>query len=404
MQTWLEETFHVENNGKNATELANEDIKLGRFPELYLLQTGNEIVPSGCGDRGSETREKRMSMMFRSRHDIIDGVGSMKLLNYLFDFAAEYFKAASKKQFLSFGDEVKRLSPPLHIAASIPESPTELQLARLDKLRVESARARENIELIMYPGPITSKAPGKSQQIGIKIPPRHSSELISKCKSFRVSATHVFHAAIAVTLRDLQARQDVARKASYISYALIDVRKFCGKSGEQDSHPASVLSCVSLNSLFVELTIPSASEDFSKMRNEDLISALHQVKAFYNSIVVDNDFLAVTPAVYESLTPAYPEQVLPIEEPSPLRAVSLSSLGVLDSLVQPRHGPFTIHDPWGIGAEYSTGMGLFLGTFDGEMKLWAGYNEAFHESEDVFSFLSAVKDVAFQILEAIESR
>jgi hypothetical protein len=52
-----------------------------------------------------------------------------------------------------------------------------------------------------------------------------------------------------------------------------------------------------------------------------------------------------------------------------------------------------VDDPWVIGAEYRTGLGLFLSTFKGVLCMYAGYNKAYHSEDEVVRFLESVKDI-----------
>lgn len=46
--------------------------------------------------------------------------------------------------------------------------------------------------------------------------------------------------------------------------------------------------------------------------------------------------------------------------------------------------------PWVVGGEYSTGYGLFLGTWMGRLGVWAAWNESFHTRGEVEGFLERV--------------
>lgn len=54
-----------------------------------------------------------------------------------------------------------------------------------------------------------------------------------------------------------------------------------------------------------------------------------------------------------------------------------------------------------MGAEYSPGLGLFLGTWEGQVVLSAGYNEAWHTEESVRDFLERVRVIVFEALEGV---
>lgn len=47
------------------------------------------------------------------------------------------------------------------------------------------------------------------------------------------------------------------------------------------------------------------------------------------------------------------------------------------------------------GEELGTGLGLFLGTFRGEMELSAAFNEAWHTAEEVHGFLDRCERIVF---------
>jgi hypothetical protein len=52
-----------------------------------------------------------------------------------------------------------------------------------------------------------------------------------------------------------------------------------------------------------------------------------------------------------------------------------------------------------MGAEYSTGIGLFLGTWRGIIPLSAGYNEMFHDENEVLGFLERVRKIVLEGLD-----
>ncbi|KAH9215526.1 hypothetical protein DL95DRAFT_388466 [Leptodontidium sp. 2 PMI_412] len=74
-------------------------------------------------------------------------------------------------------------------------------------------------------------------------------------------------------------------------------------------------------------------------------------------------------------------------------------MGIVDRIVQPKQGPFDVIEPWVLGAEYSTGIGAFLGTWNGVLCLSAVYNEAFHSKAKVLDFLERVKRIVIEGLE-----
>lgn len=74
-------------------------------------------------------------------------------------------------------------------------------------------------------------------------------------------------------------------------------------------------------------------------------------------------------------------------------------MGRVDELIAAKHGALHVQDPWVTGEELGTGLGAFLGTFDGELHLSAAYNETFHEKQEVEAFLARVQEIVVSVLD-----
>lgn len=74
-------------------------------------------------------------------------------------------------------------------------------------------------------------------------------------------------------------------------------------------------------------------------------------------------------------------------------------MGRVDKLIAAQYGDLRAQDPWVTGEELGTGLGAFLGTFNGELHLSAAYNEAFHEKSEVEAFLARVQEIVVCVLE-----
>jgi hypothetical protein len=101
-----------------------------------------------------------------------------------------------------------------------------------------------------------------------------------------------------------------------------------------------------------------------------------------------------TPAVHNPTSENPEKTPVPALNLSP--SVSISSMGVLDKIISPQHGPFKISNPWVTGEELGTGLGLFLGTWEGKLNLSAAHNDAWHSEEEVMSFLRHCRDVGWR--------
>lgn len=70
-------------------------------------------------------------------------------------------------------------------------------------------------------------------------------------------------------------------------------------------------------------------------------------------------------------------------------------MGRVEAIVTPEIKSISVRDPRVTGEELGNGLGLFLGTFRGELCLSAAYNDAWHTEGDVRGYLDCCKDVVF---------
>jgi hypothetical protein len=386
VESWMEETFKVIKEVQSGPEFANQDPDVGRYATLYIL---SPVSP----ERQIKERTMQRHIVFRSRHDIIDGIGTLILFNRLFRYAAAALGSDSGELEVVFGDEYYNLSPPFKIAASLPHSPSTEQEAKLKTIKAENENARETAEVLGIPLNLTTSMPRRSQRTAIWLSLPETTALLGRLKYAGTKPTEAFHTGIALAIRDLQERGEELREARYISYSLINLRRSCMPPYHSPLHAASVYHSVSANSLVVDLTIPSNCSHSTITSSDEFAFALKQVKDFYQNVKIDADYLSIVPSLFSAVTPPYPEKVCKVPPPNSTPSASLSSMGLVDRIVSPEHGPFRLDDPWVIGAEYSTGLGLFLGTWRGRMCLSAVHNEAFHGEKDVLKFLESVKTI-----------
>ncbi|KAL2060271.1 hypothetical protein VTL71DRAFT_9666 [Oculimacula yallundae] len=382
--TWMEETFKIVDTGQTAEDFANTDPPVGRYATLYLLPQPDATNSSG--------RHLKRDIVFRSHHDLVDGIGTLTLLNNFLQHAAAAFEADMEPS-IPFGDENKNLSPPLRIAAGFPIAPSADQTAKLVKIQLANIAARAGKNILAIPFTSNIQVPGDSRRSAVHFSSLESGIIVAKTKALRSTITQIFHAAIALAIRELQPRASQAYEARYISYSLLNLRHCCIPPYHKPRHAASVYHCVSATHLVVDLTVPVESTTSTNQTSEDFLSALDQVRDFYNKSKIDADYLSIVPSLFAAVTPEYPATTCEIPPPNQSPSVSLSSMGIVDRIVQPKHGPFEISEPWVVGAEYSTGIGAFLGTWNGVLCLSAGYNEAFHSEAEVLDFLERVKRI-----------
>jgi hypothetical protein len=392
-EAWLQETFRLV-TGQSGVDFANSDPTVGPYATLYLINP--PLEPNHFAQN-----ILRRDIVFRCTHDLIDGIGTLTLLNNFIRHASQAYLMGDSYPETVFGDEHKNLSPPFRIAAHLSTRPTTLQLQRFDSIQAANDRVRLSSKVLSIPYASRAPSHGRCQRIAISLTAVQTAILIRKCKDRGVTPTHAFHAGIALAVRDAQERTKQEAKANYISYALVNLRSTCMIPYNTPLHAASVYHCVSGHNLVVPLTIPSSLEALREYSPNEFLSVLETVSSFYRDIKIDADYLSTVPALFASKSPPYPAVPGPVPPPNSSPTASLSSMGLVDKIVAPSRGDFSITtQPWVIGAEYSPGIGVFLGTWKGVMEVSAAYNEAFRSEEEIRSFLAQIKDIVLKGLGA----
>ncbi|KAJ4994437.1 hypothetical protein SVAN01_00266 [Stagonosporopsis vannaccii] len=418
-ESWLNETFVPITPNMSGLDWCNSDPLAPKIPTLFV------ITPPYTN--GSKRPVVHRDIVLRSPHDIskycriysddifadrlpciVDGIGTLQLLNKLLEYAAQYYEDPSSFWLPQPGSESQNLSPPLRVAASIPPILTLQQQERLQNIISRNAELRQNVEILAVPYTRGQAVPGKHQRTALTLSEADTARVRQACKELGATVTHVYHASIALISRDLQPSRTEARTARYINYCLVNERSKCEAPYNSTNYAASVYHSVSGNSLTLDLTIPSIA-DSSNQNHPDPQEArtefrnlVAQVRDFYSSIRNSPENLALAPAFWSMGTPhvSNPGSKNPFDTPVPppnsSPSVSISSMGVLDRVIAPRHGAFSAKDPWVTGEELGTGIGVFLGTWQGRLQLSAAYNDAWHDREEVRGFLEGCSGIAWR--------
>jgi hypothetical protein len=380
-RTWLKDTFQVISTGQSGKQWCNSDPPVPRLPTIFIFK--HATTPQG--DPG------RVDIVLRSHHNIIDGIGSIHLLNNLIRYASQAFDRPNSFLIPDFTDEWKNLSPPLRVAAGIPENLSPAQDLKLKRIVESNDAIREGVEIATVPFKAGPTVPGCHKRVYLNLPATETKDLLLACKKMGVSVTHVYHAAVALLIRDLQERHEDKRKVRYISYTLIDERTHCKAPYNTPQHAAAVYHSASGHSLAIDLTVPSLTSQRPTPAEEktDFAQTVEEVKNYYRSIREDDEHIFFVPSYWQLSTPPYPPGLNdpPIPPPNEKPSASVSSLGVMDHIIAPVQGHFELDDPWVTGEELGTGLGVFLGTYRGRLCLSAAYNDAWHDEADIQSFL-----------------
>ncbi|KAJ5351253.1 hypothetical protein N7452_000227 [Penicillium brevicompactum] len=379
--TWLKETFHVISTGQSGQQWCNSDPHLPRLPTIFLLKHPPK----------PQHNVFRVDVVLRSHHDVIDGIGSLHLLNNLIKYASQALDHPDNWRIPEFTDEWKNLSPPFRVAADIPEVLSPDQDLKLKSIVESNDAVREGVEIATLPFKLGPTVPGCHKRVSVKVPTADTEKLLLACRQIGASLTHAYHAALALVIRDAQQKSEKERKVRYISYTLINERGHCKAPYNSPQHAVSVYHSVSGRSLAIDLTVPGlASPDPAPGKTkDDFIRTVEDVKRYYLSIREDEEHISFVPSYWQLSTPPYPPGLEdpPIPPPNERPSASISSLGVIDSIITPTNGKFEVNDPWVSGEELGTGLGIFLGTYRGILGLSAAYNDAWHNEVDVREFL-----------------
>ncbi|RDL33692.1 uncharacterized protein BP5553_08060 [Venustampulla echinocandica] len=397
---WLSSSFKVINNGQTGDQISNADPPVEKYATLFLI---TPPAPKG------EYTSLRRDIVFRCHHSIIDGIGTLILLNNLLIHAASGYTLQDSYHLDSLnGTETTNLSPSFHVAANLANPPTQAQQDRLTEILAFNSDATSldsNSTVLSLPfRKSPSNPPGPSQRSLLKLSVAETSAVLEKCKALGLTPTHAFHAGIVLVLRNLQPRNDLARKGRYINYSLLNLRSYCSPPYDSAQHAAAVYHSASGKSLVIDVNIPSVSNPKNEgVLRQEFTAVARDIKVFYHSVQSDPNHCAMVPLYYSSISPPYPEEVPEVPLPNTAPTVSISSLGVIDKIMQPQHEQFTVCGdgigPWVASDELGTGIGVYLGTWRGQMEISAGYNDAFRGKEEAGDFLEEVRRIVFEALD-----
>ncbi|KAH8880517.1 hypothetical protein GQ53DRAFT_813260 [Thozetella sp. PMI_491] len=290
------------------------------------------------------------------------------------------------------GSEVKNLSPSYRIAANVPPQLSETQKKRLAEMTVQKAAAakeKPGVRILTLPYKRGSTRPGQHQREAVTLSRDQTAALIATCKERNATVTHAYHAAIAIVLRDLQERGAETMPAEYVRYILRNERQSCVEPYNTAKHAAAVYHSVSGQALVVEMALPAAGVTIDlPERKAEFLRILEVMVSFYEEVRNDVEHPQLAPFIWGERPLPLPEPGVdpttrPVPPPAEDPSASISSMGLVDNLIKPDRTSIQAYDPWVTGEELGNGLGLFLGTYRGELCLSAAYNEAWHDQETV---------------------
>ena len=402
---WLQETFKTVANGQTGVEWANSDPPAPEVATIFSI-----AAPAAS----STPLEIRRDIVLRSPHDIIDGIGTLQLLNAFAHHVSEALDQGPRHDLPPFNlSEIARLSPPYRIAAAVPEQPTPQQAEKIVAIQTIQPESSSRVQTIGIPFKAGPLLPGKHQRVAHVIPSSRTTKLLAALKSVGATPTHAFHAAIPMVVRDLHSEANPSlegKQVQYVNYILRNERQSCRPPFNTPAHSSSVYHSISGGKLTVTMynSVPPTGEK----RNQGFLRILDEIKSFYLAIRDDKDHYALAPYIWAKNTSElrYPKTndtaewkgLNPVPKPNDKPSVSISSMGLIDRMVDAQVGRVRVDNPWVTGEELGTGLGLFLGTFKGVLELSAAYNDAWHDKEEVERFLTRCEEIVFGWLDSLE--
>ncbi|KAH7169873.1 hypothetical protein EDB81DRAFT_908200 [Dactylonectria macrodidyma] len=285
---WLKRTFVLVSTGQTGIEWANSDPPAPYVPTLFVVQ------PPAESNDGTLIRR---DLVFRSPHDIIDGIGTLIMLNNLIGHASCAFsQGAAFKLPIFDGSEVANL--------------TRLGVVIAQKASVIGAT---DVEVLALPYSKGAIMPGKHQRAALTLSPEQTTQLLAACKQEGLTPTHLFHAAAAIVDRDLQAPSAEAKRVRYINYILRNERSSLTAPYNTRKHPAGLYHSVSGQSLVLDRDLlEEGKQADAKSRREEFHSIVRLVKDFYHEVRHDKEHYIMVPDLWAIGSPEVPPSPRPL--------------------------------------------------------------------------------------------
>ncbi|KAK0390709.1 hypothetical protein NLU13_0212 [Sarocladium strictum] len=386
LQEWLDRTVVDATGFETGADFANSRPPSPTSPTLFVVST-----PSKQG-------QLRRDIVLRSPHSIIDGIGTLLLLGNLVTYIRRAIEEDSSFAPPALdGSETQNLSPPYRSAAGLPATPSEMVQRRLAELAAPAASGEDKSKprTLAIPYRSGSMEPGVPKRTALMFSEEETSVLRQRCRDLQATPTHAFHAAIPLAIRDLQARGQGEQTVRYTGYILRNERASCREPYNTAQHPATLYHSTSSSGLHIDVTLPAAGSADPDVKSE-FSRILVRMRDYYHSVRDDAGHAMLVPYLWKNITKpssAYKNRPCPIPPPDESPSVSISSMGELDRVIPPDQGVVRVYDPWVTGEELRSGLGLFLGTYRGELCLSAVYNEAWQSEEGTREFLEACKRI-----------
>ena len=355
--SWLTETFVVIQDSRVDDLL--ESIRPSRFPRLYFFPQHSDLLT-------------------QIPHWYIDGIGSICLLNNLFEALAD-------PREIAFGTEPARLSPVLEQAASLPTDSTGTHDQAAPKLLTILTGGLPSISVPMeHPHAI----PGATGRLAIILPNNVAQSISSVCRARKFTVTAVVHAALIAATQELAGPE--MQSCNYTSMGAFNLRPYLAPEFvDPKAYPVSSHACA------LPLT----------MRPSSFSANVSHLSGFYKQLAKPETRAKVWPLLAPFLEDFFAAARQPPPEDTPTAVGPLlDSIGIADRYLKSQYGnKVTVSGFW-LGMEIQAREPLvYLWTWQGEMNLSACYNKAFHTPDRMRRLLEITRDKLLKYLDIPQS-
>lgn len=352
VDSWMAKTFHV------AYSITADDLMAKLQPSPL---SGIYFLP--------ETSE----LLICASHWQIDGIGSLELLNNLFE-------AVAHPRHVEFGSEGTNLSPGLDEAAGFPTSATDEEEQAASNLLNQYVG---NLPSVGLPANFVNPAPGATRRAVLILSSAMTSKIVRTCRIRNFSVTTAVHAALILATKRMDLSQPQPPK--YTSWATFSLRKYLKSPYKIPfSHPVSAY--------LIGFPLSIAPSTF----NEHVT----QLQPFYKqlSLSTSNASLPTYLKPYLRKTTDLFNQPPSVETPLPTEPV-LDSIGVADRYVKSTYGDAVEITHFWLASEQLTGsFTSYVWTWQGRMTFNVCYNESFYGIDFVMEFLNRLISVLLEEL------
>ncbi|KAI4101336.1 MAG: hypothetical protein LQ339_005134 [Xanthoria mediterranea] len=355
--SWLTETFVVIQDGTVDDLLGS--IRPSRFPRLYFLPQYSDLL-------------------IQLPHWYIDGIGSICLLNNMFEALAD-------PREIAFGTEPARLLPVLEQTANLPTHSTRMHDQVASKLLTMFTSGLPSISVPMeHPQAI----PGATGRLAIILQNNVTQVISSVCRARKTTVTAAVHAALIAATQEMAGPE--MKSCNYTSWGVFSLRPYLAPDFvNPKAHPVNLHVCG------LPLTI----------RPSSFAANVSHLSGFYKQLANPESRANVWPHLdpfYQTLTAAVRQP--PQEDTPPAVGPLLDSIGIADRYLKSQYGnKVTVSRFWLSTEVLSAELLIYLWTWQGEMKLSACYNKEFHAPDRVRRLLEITRDKLLEYLDIPQS-